>query len=45
MSALRKRINSPNPDVLNGIAYNPKTKTIFVTGKNWDKMFEIIVSE
>ena len=32
-------------DVLNGIAYNPKTKTIFVTGKNWDKMFEIKVSE
>ena len=28
-------------DVLNGIAFNPKTKTFFVTGKNWDKMFEI----
>ncbi|WP_194766427.1 glutaminyl-peptide cyclotransferase [Tamlana sp. I1] len=28
-------------DVLNGIAYNPKTKTIFVTGKHWDKLFEI----
>ena len=35
----------PDTDVLNGIAYNPKTKTIFVTGKNWDKMFEISVSE
>jgi glutamine cyclotransferase len=35
----------PNTDVLNGIAYNPKTKTIFVTGKNWDKMFEIKISE
>lgn len=35
----------PDTDVLNGIAYNPKTKTIFVTGKNWDKMFEIKVSE
>ncbi len=33
-------------DVLNGIAYNPDTKTIFVTGKHWDKLFEIeIVSE
>lgn len=31
----------PDVDVLNGIAYNPKTKTFFVTGKNWDKMFEI----
>ncbi|WKB80813.1 glutaminyl-peptide cyclotransferase [Cellulophaga lytica] len=30
-----------NVDVLNGIAYNPKTKTFFVTGKNWDKMFEV----
>ncbi|MDO6491509.1 MULTISPECIES: glutaminyl-peptide cyclotransferase [unclassified Cellulophaga] len=28
-------------DVLNGIAYNPTTKTFFVTGKNWDKMFEV----
>ncbi|TDQ77834.1 glutaminyl-peptide cyclotransferase [Sphingobacterium yanglingense] len=28
-------------DVLNGIAYNKKTNTFFVTGKNWDKMFEI----
>lgn len=35
----------PKLDVLNGIAYNPKTKTIFVTGKNWDKMFEIRIKE
>lgn len=35
----------PDVDVLNGIAYNPKTKTIFVTGKNWDKMFEIKVTQ
>jgi glutamine cyclotransferase len=28
-------------EVLNGIAYNPLTKTVFITGKNWDKMFEI----
>lgn len=28
-------------EVLNGIAYNPITKTIFITGKDWDKMFEI----
>ena len=32
-------------DVLNGIAYNPKTKTIFVTGKRWDKLFEIVIAE
>jgi glutamine cyclotransferase len=28
-------------DVLNGMAYNPKTKTLFVTGKRWDKLFEV----
>lgn len=28
-------------DVLNGIAYNPKTEKFYVTGKNWDKLFEI----
>jgi glutaminyl-peptide cyclotransferase len=44
-SALRKSIQFPRAEVLNGIAYNPKTKTIFVTGKQWDKMFEIKVSE
>jgi len=32
-------------DVLNGIAYNPITKTFFVTGKNWDKMFEIKINQ
>ena len=45
LSALRKSIKFPQAEVLNGIAYNPKTKTIFVTGKQWDKMFEIKVSE
>jgi glutamine cyclotransferase len=45
LSGLRKLIKYPKAEVLNGIAYNPKTKTIFVTGKNWDKMFEITVSE
>jgi glutamine cyclotransferase len=45
LSGLRKSINATADDYLNGIAYNPKTKTIFVTGKNWDKMFEITVSE
>ena len=32
-------------DVLNGIAYNPTSKTFFVTGKNWDKMFEVTIKE
>ncbi len=45
LSALRTKVTNPEAEVLNGIAYNPKTKTIFVTGKNWDKAFEIKVSE
>ena len=28
-------------DVLNGIAYDKSTNRIFVTGKNWSKLFEI----
>ncbi|WP_337966508.1 glutaminyl-peptide cyclotransferase [uncultured Flavobacterium sp.] len=45
MSDLRKFIKHPQAEVLNGIAYNPQTKTIFITGKYWEKMFEITVSE
>ena len=42
LSVLKTKVKQhPELDVLNGIAYNPKTKTVFVTGKNWDKMFEI----
>lgn len=44
LSALRKEVKSKDAEVLNGIAYNPKTKTIFVTGKYWDKLFEIKVT-
>ncbi len=28
-------------NVFNGIAYHPTRKTFFVTGKNWDKLFEV----
>ncbi len=45
LTDLKTKISQlPNTDVLNGIAYNPKTKTLFVTGKNWDKLFEISIS-
>lgn len=41
-NSLRKKVTQhANLNVLNGIAYNPDTNTIFVTGKNWDKLFEI----
>lgn len=42
LSALKSKVTQHGElDVLNGIAYNSATNTIFVTGKNWDKMFEI----
>ncbi len=28
-------------DVLNGIAYHPETQKLYVTGKNWNKLFEV----
>ena len=45
LSALRAKVTNKEAEVLNGIAFNKKTNTIFVTGKNWNKMFEIKVSE
>lgn len=32
-------------DVLNGIAYHKASKRLFVTGKNWDKLFEVKILE
>ena len=32
-------------DVQNGIAFHKKRKTFFVTGKNWNKLFEIKIFE
>jgi len=41
-SPLKKMVTQHDGlDVLNGVAYNPKTKTVFVTGKRWDKLFEV----
>lgn len=36
-----KVTNHPGLDVLNGMAYNSETKTLFITGKRWDKLFEV----
>ncbi|MDO3694509.1 glutaminyl-peptide cyclotransferase [Wenyingzhuangia sp. chi5] len=36
-----KTIAQSQDKVLNGIAYNPNTNKLYVTGKNWDKLFEI----
>lgn len=32
-----------NTNVLNGIAYDSKEKKIYLTGKNWPKLFEVVV--
>ena len=45
-SSLKDEVKQhPKLDVLNGIAFNPETGTIFVTGKNWDKLFEVEIIE
>ncbi|WP_297702604.1 glutaminyl-peptide cyclotransferase [uncultured Eudoraea sp.] len=42
MAGLKNKVKKhTNLDVLNGVAYNPGRGTFFVTGKNWDKLFEI----
>jgi len=42
LNGLEKKITKGGEDaVLNGIAYYAKTDRLFVTGKNWDKLFEI----
>lgn len=40
---LRDLIKNPAKDVLNGIAYHASTQRLFVTGKNWDTLFEVKV--
>ncbi len=42
LKGLDKEITKGSEDaVLNGIAYDAKTDRLFVTGKDWDKLFEI----
>jgi glutaminyl-peptide cyclotransferase len=44
--SLKKKVTQHKGlDVLNGIAYNPESKTLFVTGKRWDKLFEVEIIE
>ena len=44
LTGLLQQSNQPivaNTDVLNGIAYNPTTGTIFITGKRWPALYEL----
>lgn len=46
LTGLRRHLGkNHNAEVLNGIAYDPKRKTLLVTGKNWPKLFEIQLSK
>lgn len=36
-----KTVTDTNEAVLNGIAYNPNTKSFYITGKRWPALFEI----
>ncbi len=38
---LDRRYHHPNLDVLNGVAWDSENDRLFVTGKNWPRLFEI----
>ena len=37
-----EKANLAGGSVLNGIAYNPESETFFITGKKWNKIFEVV---
>lgn len=42
---LPRSLHSDTTDVLNGIAYNPQDEKIYLTGKNWPRMYEVRLVE
>lgn len=38
---LPSRLYKPNTDVLNGIAYDEKSDSVYLTGKNWPHLYKI----
>lgn len=42
---LPKELRSVTTDVLNGIALNPETGKIYLTGKNWPRLYEVRLVE
>ncbi|MEM6644058.1 MAG: glutaminyl-peptide cyclotransferase [Bacteroidota bacterium] len=44
-SGLLTQEEAKNADVLNGIAVDPETGKIYITGKDWPKLFEITIQE
>jgi glutamine cyclotransferase len=43
LTAIAEPETREQEDVLNGIAWDPGRQRLFVTGKNWSKVFEIVV--
>jgi len=41
----RVQQKNPNAEVLNGIAYDPSTKKIYITGKRWPDLYEVQFSK
>ena len=42
---LPSRLRYDDTDVLNGIAFNPQNGKIYLTGKNWCRLYEIKLAE
>ena len=47
LTSLKNNVSVTNPkdEVLNGIAFNGEENTLYVTGKNWNKLFKIKIFE
>lgn len=46
ISSLRMQLDDPSAaEVSNGIAFNPETKTFYLTGKYWSNLFEVLFEE
>ena len=42
MPLLRERLkDNPEAEAFNGVAYNPETGHFYVTGKDWNRLFEV----
>ena len=42
---LPRNLRTDNTDVLNGIAYNPEDGKVYLTGKNWPRLYEVRLVE
>ena len=42
---LPKKLRKPSTDVLNGIAFDPETDKVYLTGKIWPKLYEVRLVE